>query len=80
MPNRYSASNPESILGRAGFGKGTVGGLVTLDMKEVSLLLLAFVSQQDLGVCRGLGAGCHGIKSGSVGPFSQTVQQIPVYT
>lgn len=45
MPNRYSASNPETILGRAGFGKGTVGGLVTLDMKGVSLLLLAFVSQ-----------------------------------
>lgn len=45
-------SNPESILGRAGFGKGTVGGLVTLDMKEVSLLLLAFVPEPGPGGLR----------------------------
>ena len=75
IPN-ITPSSPESILGRAGFGKGTVGGLVTLDMKEVSLLLLAFVPEPGLGVYGRLRAGCHGVRSGSVGPFSQTEQRL----
>ena len=39
---------------------------MTLDMKEVSLLLWAFVWGQGLGARGGLGPGCHGVRSESV--------------